>query len=273
MTRDDVGGRLADAARRLALGGVASPRLDARILLAHVLGETPGAVGLYPERALTDEQIQAFERLLSRRRDREPVSRILGQRGFWTLDLALSPDTLDPRPDTETLIEAVLEACPDRSAPLTMLDLGTGTGCLLLALLSEFPRALGVGVDLSPGALLTARRNAVAAGVADRARWVGSCWAGALTGSFDVIVSNPPYVPDAEIAGLEPEVARFDPRLALSGGGGWPGCLSRPGSRSCPVAGTSGRWLRGSRRGTGLRRHRNSCGCRTESCRHEAGPS
>jgi release factor glutamine methyltransferase len=213
---------LAAAAARLAAAGVPDPRRDARLLVAHALGVAPQSVFTRPEMTLDAEQRAFLDTLVGRRAAREPVSRILGRRGFWTLELALGPDTLDPRPDSETVIEAVLAALPDRTRPLRLLDFGTGSGCLLLALLSELPAAWGLGIDRSEGALAVARANAEAAGLAARAAFVRADWGkalgGGLAGWFDVVVANPPYIPDGDIAGLAPEVAAFDPRLALAGG-------------------------------------------------------
>jgi len=146
------------------------------------------------------------------------MSSILGRREFWSLDFVVTPDTLAPRPDSETLIEAVLAALPDRSAPLSLVDFGTGTGCLLLTLLSELPNAEGIGIDISRPALAIAGGNAKRLGLADRCRFLCSDWSAALEGRFDLIISNPPYIPSGDIAGLEPEVARFEPLSALDGG-------------------------------------------------------
>jgi release factor glutamine methyltransferase len=203
---------------RLAAAGVASARLDARLLVAHALGISPTAVFSHPERPLSRDDAAAVAAAAARRLRREPVSRIIGRREFWSLSFKITPDTLDPRPDSETIVEAVLERLSDRLAPLTLLDLGTGTGCLLLALLSELPRATGIGVDINPGALAAARENARALGFDGRASFVASDWGREIDGSFDVIVANPPYIPEQEIAGLDPEVAEFDPPLALAGG-------------------------------------------------------
>lgn len=217
---------------RFTEAGIDDPRLDARLLVAHVLGVRSQDILLHPETRLDGGQAQAVERLAQRRAAREPVSRILGRRGFWTFDLAVTPETLDPRPDTETVVEAVLEALPDRAASLRILDLGTGSGCILLALLSEYGNATGVGVDVAPGALRTAAENAARLGLADRAAfrrgdWTDpGAWAGSgqtteaagLDGLFDVVVSNPPYIPNVEIASLAPEVRVYDPYQALAGG-------------------------------------------------------
>ncbi|MFA7430793.1 MAG: peptide chain release factor N(5)-glutamine methyltransferase [Rhodospirillaceae bacterium] len=205
---------------RFAAAGIDTPRLDARILVAHILNIRPQDIVIRSDKPLTADQADALEGMARRREAREPVSRILGRRGFWSLELAVSADTLDPRPDTETVVEAVLEAMPDRAAPLRILDLGTGTGCILLALLAEYPSATGIGVDIADGAVATATSNAKTAGVSDRAEFLIGDWTQGLeiTGTFDVIVSNPPYIPDGDVVGLEPEVRIHDPRRALVGG-------------------------------------------------------
>jgi release factor glutamine methyltransferase len=149
---------------------------------------------------------------------REPLSWIVGKREFWGLEFVLSAETLDPRPDSESVVEAVLARLPDRSRTYRFLDLGTGTGCLLLALLSEFPRASGVGIDVAAGAASTARRNAEFLGFADRAHFAVGDWAGAIAGEFDAVVANPPYIPTRAIPELSPEVRDYDPKRALDGG-------------------------------------------------------
>ncbi len=189
---------LALATRLLGDAGVETPERDARLLLA-------GA----------EDAAEA----LSRRAAREPVSRILGRRGFWTLDLAIGPAVLDPRPDTETVVEAALDAVSRRRAgsPLRLLDLGTGSGCILLALLDALPDATGLGIDTSAAAIEVARANA-SRSVGDRAYFLVGNWADAIAGRFDLVVSNPPYIPTADIAALDPEVRLHDPRPALDGG-------------------------------------------------------
>lgn len=211
-------------AARLHAAGIASARLDARLLVAEALGVAPQVVFTRPETLLPPAQADRLDGLAARRERREPVSRILGRRGFWTLDLALGPHTLDPRPDSETVVEAVLAELPDRTAELRLLDFGTGSGCLLLALLSELPAAYGIGVDRSGGALAVAAANAAACGLAQRADFVLADWGRSLSGCFDAIVSNPPYIRDGDIAGLDPEVAGWDPPLALAGGADGLGC-------------------------------------------------
>jgi release factor glutamine methyltransferase len=213
-----------EARDRLRAAGVPDADLDARLLVAAALG-LPGSGGLM---ARGDDPFppQAQERLgdhLRRRAEaREPVARILGRRGFWTLELALGPDTLEPRPDTETLVSALLERLPDRSAPRHVLDLGTGTGAILLALLSEWPAARGLGLDVAPGAVAVAQDNAARCGLADRAEMRQGDWRSGLPdledGSFDVVASNPPYVRADEMATLAPEVRDHDPPAALVAG-------------------------------------------------------
>ena len=156
--------------------------------------------------------------LVARRAAREPLAFILGRQGFWTFDLEVSPSTLIPRADSETLIEAAIAAHPARDRVRRVLDLGTGTGCLLLAALTEFPAAWGLGLDRAPAAAALARRNAAALGLASRAAFAVADWSAPLGAAFDLVLSNPPYVPAGDIPGLMPEVARFEPRQALDGG-------------------------------------------------------
>ncbi|HLG87908.1 MAG TPA: peptide chain release factor N(5)-glutamine methyltransferase [Alphaproteobacteria bacterium] len=195
-----------------------TPVLDARLIVQHALGTGWEGLFLGPDRVLNEEERAQLAASLARRASREPVARIVGRRHFWTLDLNVSPSTLDPRADTESLIEAVVAAIPDRTAPVRILDLGTGTGALLLALLSEYGNARGIGVDSSAGAVLTAQMNAEAHGLSGRATIRQGDWAEGLTGPFDVIISNPPYIPSGEIAHLSPEVRGYDPPEALDGG-------------------------------------------------------
>jgi release factor glutamine methyltransferase len=196
--------------RQLAAAGIEESRREARILLAASQGVS--AAGLL---ALDEVDEAKFTPLLRRREAREPMAYILGHREFWGLNFTVSPVTLIPRPDTETLIEAVLAA---DISPRTVLDLGTGTGCLLLATLHEFPQAFGVGVDLSYQAGVLARANAVALGMGDRATFLAGNWAEALAQNFDLVLSNPPYIEAAQVPGLMPEVARYEPLSALEGG-------------------------------------------------------
>lgn len=206
------------AEARLTEAGVETPRLDARILTAAAADVTPDEIFLRPDNEFDGGAEARLDEMVARRAGREPVSRILGRREFWSLEFALTPDTLDPRPDSEVVVAAALDAVPARHQSLRVLDLGTGSGCLLLALLSELPRATGVGVDLVPGACEAARGNAARLGLAGRARIVQGSWDAAVGERFDLVVSNPPYVPSGDIPGLAPEVARHDPQLALAGG-------------------------------------------------------
>ena len=211
-----IGACLEEGARRLAKAGIPDARREARLILAHALGIGTATILGYPERAVEDAG--RFDSLIARRAAREPLSHLTGRREFWSLEFEVTPETLDPRADSETLVEAALAAIPDRQAPLSVLDFGTGTGCLLLALLSELPNARGVGIDIAEETLAVARRNAAGLGLAERALFAIGDWGGALAGPFDLIVSNPPYIPAGEIPGLQPEVADFEPRRALDGG-------------------------------------------------------
>lgn len=212
------GEAVASVARRLAEAGIVEARREARLLVALAASVEPATVLGWPERRLDEGAEARLEELARRRASREPYARLVGKRQFWSLDFALSSATLDPRPDSETLIESALELLPDRGASLRLLDFGTGSGCLLLALLSEFANATGVGVDLQPGAAALARRNAAALSLAGRAAFVVGNWGGALAGQVDVILANPPYICSESIDSLAPEIARYEPRVALDGG-------------------------------------------------------
>lgn len=207
-------------AAKFGAAGIDSPELDARLLVGHALGLDHAALAAAAARRLTAKQANAVGALAERRLGREPVARIIGAKEFWSLSLAVNAATLVPRPETETLVEAAL-ATVDRRGPRTqalrIVDLGTGSGAILLALLSELPNAFGVGTDVSPGALTLARDNARRLGLT-RAAFLACDMAAALRGPFDLVVSNPPYIARADIAGLAPEVRLFDPPLALDGG-------------------------------------------------------
>lgn len=213
-----VGAWLCQAGQVLRAAGIEQPRLEARWLLAHVLGCREEDLLRDPRAPVPAEKGVAFAGLLKRRAAREPLAHLVGHVGFWTLDLAVSDATLVPRPDTEAVVEAALAAFADRARIGRVLDLGTGTGALLLAVLSECPCAWGVGVDVSPAAAALAARNAEANGLADRAAFLAGDWDAALAGRFDLVLSNPPYIESAAIAGLMPEVALHEPRRALDGG-------------------------------------------------------
>ncbi|MEO3434732.1 peptide chain release factor N(5)-glutamine methyltransferase [Inquilinus sp. CAU 1745] len=209
---------IAAIAGDLARAGIPDARIDARLLVGHALGLDRAGLLSSANRIVGPAELERIERLAARRLRREPVSRILGSREFWSLDFLLSPATLDPRPDSETIVEAALALSPDRDAPLRVLDLGVGTGCLLLAILSERPNAFGIGLDRSAEAAATARANAARLGLAGRAAMAVGDWGTPLEGTFDLIVSNPPYISAGDLGGLEPEVTLHDPPLALSGG-------------------------------------------------------
>jgi release factor glutamine methyltransferase len=198
---------------------IESAELDARLLVGAALNLDLTGIITAASRKLTPDESNRLEAFAARRVNGEPVARILGQKEFWGLPLKLSTATLVPRPDTETVVELALEiirAAPPRA--LRIADLGAGTGAILLALLHELPAALGVGTDISLEALRIARRNAADLGLASRAAFVACNYAAALAGPFDLIVSNPPYIRSADIAGLSPEVRDHDPRTALDGG-------------------------------------------------------
>lgn len=209
---------LTEARASLAAAGVETPDLDARLLVGAALGVTALALATDPYRQVDDAEAAVLAASLARRRDGEPVDRILGYREFWGLRLALGPATLAPRPDTETLVEAALTAFAGRSAPRRVLDLGVGTGALLLALLHEWPMATGLGIDLSPEAIAVARENAVANGLDQRATFQAGDWGAGVDERFDLVVSNPPYIPTDVVPGLSREVRLHDPVLALDGG-------------------------------------------------------
>jgi release factor glutamine methyltransferase len=193
--------------------GIETPELDVRLLLQKVTGLDRTQQILNPDTPLTPKQAVQFETLLQRRLKREPLAKILGVKEFWGLPFKTTADTLDPRPDSETLIEAVLAHC---KTPLRVLDLGTGTGCLLFSVLSEYPQATGVGVDCSAEALAVAQENARTLGLTDRVQFIQSNWCEALPldSTFDLILSNPPYLSTQEKSSLEPELA-YDPEMAL----------------------------------------------------------
>jgi release factor glutamine methyltransferase len=206
---------------RFKSSGIDSAELDARILVGAVLGLDLTGVITAASRLLTSDEATRLEDFTRRRLAGEPVARILGHKEFWGLPLQLSAETLVPRPDTETLVELALEmlrATPHRDRRLRIADIGTGSGAILLALLSELPDACGIGTDISRDALQTAHSNAVHLGLVDRATFIACDHAAALSGRFDLIVSNPPYVRSADIADLATEVRDHDPHRALDGG-------------------------------------------------------
>jgi release factor glutamine methyltransferase len=210
---------IATVADCLEAAGIGEAQDDARALLRAAAGLTRLELALAPRAPLSQEGARALSRYAARRAAREPVSRIIGERGFWTLDLAVAPDVLDPRPDTETLVETALRLVAERrDAALSILDLGAGSGAIVCALLSELSAARAVAVDLSAQACAATAANLARCGLAGRASVVRGRWAQALQARFDLVVSNPPYVRTGDIEGLEPEVRLHDPALALDGG-------------------------------------------------------
>jgi release factor glutamine methyltransferase len=210
-----------DLARCFRQAGIATPERDARLLVLHACGLSAEAYILAPETPLTADAGARVAEACRRRLEREPVSRIIGRREFWGRSFEVGPATLDPRADTETLVEAVLGIVSEagrRDAPLRVLDLGTGTGCILLSLLAEMPHATGFGIDIDPAALGVAARNAAALGLSARALFCCCDWVAPIVGCFDVIVTNPPYIEHSDIARLDPEVRLYDPPSALDGG-------------------------------------------------------
>jgi len=221
--QDETIGTLIDwGTGELREAGIEFPGREARLLLAHLLRLDTGSMLLRDRsRPLQTLEITGFRSSVGRRSNREPLAYITGKQGFWTLDFMVSDVTLIPRADSETLIESLLASRPDRSAVERMLDLGTGTGCLLLAALSEYPNAWGVGIDVSPRACDLALANAIASGLDARCAFLCGRWTDALAAEvrgFDVILSNPPYIPADDIAALMPEVRHFEPASALDGG-------------------------------------------------------
>jgi release factor glutamine methyltransferase len=220
------GGLTIDQARRAVAAefrdaGIDTPDLDARILVGHALALDHAALISNGQRALDHASLEKVTAAASRRLAGEPVSRILGTREFWGMALAVTPAVLDPRADTETIVElalAMIDRHGPRTRPLRIADLGVGSGAILLALLSELPNARGTGTDIAHDALEVAARNAQALGLDVRADFVASDYGTALHGPFDLVVSNPPYIASADIAGLAREVREHDPLGALDGG-------------------------------------------------------
>lgn len=210
-----LGRVLTEAAAQLEAAGIDSPRLDARVLLGAVLGVSPAAV---PSHAgpLSAAETARFTALILRRAAREPIAYILGYKEFWSLDFAVGPGVLVPRPDSETLIEAALATFPDRDAPLSIADLGCGSGCLIITALHLWPKAQGLALDLSSTALDYTRRNAERLGVAGRLRTLAADF-GQARGRFDLVLCNPPYLSDAELSAAMPEL-RQEPETALRAG-------------------------------------------------------
>jgi release factor glutamine methyltransferase len=214
-----IAAALAEAAAELAKAGLPAPRREARLLLGIVLDVEPLHMLAAPDRILHPADIEAMRKALRRRLEHEPASRIRGRREFWSLDFVVTPDVLDPRPETELLVARALEYIGSkREHPLRILDIGTGSGCILIALLHELPAAFGVGLDRSLAALRVARVNAEQLGVADRSGWAQGSWLAPIGMAFDLIVANPPYIPTGVLETLDHSVSGFDPPMALDGG-------------------------------------------------------
>ena len=235
-----------ESARVLRQAGIDTPELDARLLLCHAAGLSHEA---YVAKAGDKLQPATLARLITaidRRLKREPVSRIIGTREFYGRLYDIGPEALDPRPETETLIEAVLALIDRRrwrDQSLKLLDLGTGTGCILITMLAELPRVTGIGTDLSPSALALAAANAMRLGVGSRAAFVAADWLDGIGGKYDLVLSNPPYLASGEIAGLAQEVAAYDPMLALDGGPDGLDAYRRIAARAPAVLAEGGRLL------------------------------
>ena len=218
MSESGTADILQNAAERLRAAGVESPRREARLLLAHVLGLRPEQI-VSENFSLQGAQFRGrFEAAVVRRAQREPLAYIIGRREFWSLDFEVGPSVLIPRPESEIMVEEALKLFPVAGAPLRVADIGTGSGCLLLAFLSERTEAEGLGVDISEEALGIAKRNAARLGLGGRTQFLRNDWISGLSGTWEVIFINPPYIVEGELDGLEPEVSRYEPRTALDGG-------------------------------------------------------
>ncbi|MES2896380.1 MAG: peptide chain release factor N(5)-glutamine methyltransferase [Pseudomonadota bacterium] len=206
------------AKARLEAAGLPGPVIDARLMVEAAADATRADIVSDPYRPLTDEQEATLADYLARRERREPVSHILGRKGFWKIMLAVTPDVLTPRPDTEVIVDYVLKGWPEQMA-FSILDLGVGSGAIILSILAERPAAKGLGVDVSAEALAVARENAANLGLASRLALLRGDWTSGLgDASFDVVVSNPPYIATDVLETLEPEVKDHEPRVALDGG-------------------------------------------------------
>lgn len=213
----DIKSYIAASKAKLEAAGVENPETDIRLLVQHALKIEHASLLMNLNRMLDEAEVKLLDSYIARRVNREPVSRITGSRGFWKHEFKITPQTLDPRPDSETLIEAALKRVTP--APATILDLGTGTGCLLLSLLGEWVKSTGVGLDISEEAATTASENAASLNLASRSQFIATDWENYTPAApFDLVISNPPYIAVNEIPGLAPEVTEYDPPMALVGG-------------------------------------------------------
>lgn len=213
-----IGEALEAATRTLEVAGIEGAKAEARLLAAFVTGMTPAQIFSRDDTELSDADAAQFDDVIRRRVAGEPAAYIIGVREFWSLPFKVTPATLIPRPDTESVIDLVIQLFADRTPPQQILDIGTGSGCLVLTLLHTYRDALGIGTDISAPALSVATENAVALGLADRTTMIEGAWSATQAGPFDLIVSNPPYIPSLEIATLDPTVKKFEPLSALDGG-------------------------------------------------------
>ena len=204
--------------------GIEKPRFEARILLAHVLGIKPLDLISDPYRNCSRKQMQQFESLVNQRARRVPISHLLGRREFWSLNFRVTRDVLDPRPDSETIVAEALKRFPTKKDPLSILDIGVGSGCLLLSVLHERPQASGLGTDVSQAAIDISTLNASRLGLANRAEFECTRWVTGIKTTFDLVLCNPPYIATSKIELLEMEVRTYEPRLALDGG--WDGLVA-----------------------------------------------
>lgn len=218
MNELTIGSVLKLAASKLSAVGIQNPNLDSKILLCHVAGIDPGSLFSKTDQELNVKTLKSFEELVQRRLLREPVSHLIGQREFWSLAFDVSADVLDPRPASETLIQAATDLVGNKEKLISALDIGTGSGCLIISLLTELPFAKGVGIDISEPALIIARRNAERNLVHNRIKFFNSFWGENLSEDFDVILCNPPYISENQRGSLEPEVCDYEPECALFGG-------------------------------------------------------
>jgi release factor glutamine methyltransferase len=204
--------------RELSLSKIENPQLEARILLAFASGVKQTRIIGYPEDKLDNSIISNLEKIMARRKTGEPIAYITGVKEFWSLDFNVTKETLIPRPDSETIVQSVLDTITNHMDHISILDLGTGSGCLLLALLSELPKAIGVGIDISSRSCKIAKKNAKELGLNNRAKFYQGNWMEGIHDQFDIIVTNPPYVAEPDMEFLDREIRLFEPHLALSGG-------------------------------------------------------
>ncbi len=220
MTGDSfvLSDELRQATNRLRDAGIEGAATDVRLLIGAAAGLSPEDMLRDSDLKLSPDQKTRVETMIRRRADREPVSRILGRREFHSLSFEVTPATLDPRPDSEVIVEAAIDYARIMGGEPTILDIGTGTGCLLLSTLVALPDATGIGTDIDPEAIAVARRNADSLGCTSRLQFQTVDWLSGVEGRFDIVLSNPPYIPSGDIADLAPEVSQYDPRTALDGG-------------------------------------------------------